>query len=62
MKFAFNTENIGFGHILNKEVAKNANVKMGSIVLFKQFDEGRNEFTGNVSEIDEIKEFVRKNG
>ncbi len=54
-------DSVSFG--ITTEAALSAHLKVSgsqSVVLFKKFDEGRNDFTGEFSE-EEIKKFVHAN-
>jgi protein disulfide-isomerase A1 len=59
-KVARNNEDVVFGVASAQEVLDNYSVTKGNIVLFKKFDEGRNNFTGELTE-ESITSFVETN-
>lgn len=50
-----------FGATVDAEVAKKFDVKAPGLILFKQFDEGKNVFDGKVSSDEEITTFIKTN-
>lgn len=62
MEVAGAIDDVPFGIVHESDVAKEAELKKeNSIALFKKFDEGRDEFEGNPTEVDDIKKFVQSN-
>lgn len=53
-------DGIPFGITTNSDVLKELGVKGDAIVLFKKFDEGRNDLTSSITEAS-IKEFIQSN-
>lgn len=52
-------EGLVFGHVFgNDAVRESKQAKANSVVLFKKFDEGRNEYSGSASSTDELKKFI----
>jgi protein disulfide-isomerase A1 len=59
-RVARGNEEVVFGVASAQEVLDNYSVAKGSIILFKKFDEGRNEFTGELTD-EAITSFVETN-
>jgi protein disulfide-isomerase A1 len=53
-------DDLFFGQVAAEEVATHYGVKAGNVVLFKNFDDKRNDLTGNVVEA-ELKAFITAN-
>jgi len=55
---AMGIEGLAFGHVFGHESIRKAHdAKAHSVVLFKKFDEKRNDYAGSTS-VNELKEFV----
>ncbi|KRX00097.1 Thioredoxin-like fold [Pseudocohnilembus persalinus] len=57
---AMKYDNIAFGHSTDASLAQANDAKLNQLVLFKQFDEGRNDFTGEFN-AEAITQFVDGN-
>jgi len=53
-------DDVTFGHCVTQECLSHFKATQDSVVLFKKFDEGRNDFDGKF-ETDEIKKFIHSN-
>jgi len=60
LQVAKTMDGIPFGITSNKDVLKELDVKKDTIVLLKNFDEGRNDLTSSISE-GSIREFIQSN-
>lgn len=56
-RFAKSNDDISFAHSRNADVLSHYNVQPGTVVIFKKFDEGRNDLTEAFTE-DSLREFV----
>ena len=50
-------DNLAFGHVFNAELIAGQQSSEGKLVLYKQFDEGRNDYDGSFT-VAAIKAFV----
>lgn len=57
---AMGNDDLSFGHTFVAEAASALNTNVKSVVLFKKFDEGRNDFKGEFNS-SSLKEFVDSN-
>ncbi|CAK8695988.1 unnamed protein product [Clavelina lepadiformis] len=54
-------DDVPFGVIYNPEVAASAEVEMNKVVIFKQFDEGRMDYDGDVTADADMTKFIKEN-
>jgi len=53
-------EKLGFAHVSDESIASHAETSLGNIVLFKKFDEKRNNYEGKFT-VALVKDFVDTN-
>jgi len=52
-------ESLEFGHVFGHEdIATEHKTKLNSVVLFKKFDEGRNDYEGEFSNLDDLSHWI----
>ena len=59
-KVTLSFDDLTFSHVFDKALAKEFGVEGTGVVLFKQFDEGRNDFDGEFT-VENVKQFVDAN-
>jgi protein disulfide-isomerase A1 len=60
-KFARSNDDVVFGTSASEETLNHFKVQSGNVVLFKKFDEKRNDFTGELTE-ENLQAFISKHG
>lgn len=53
-------DNIAFAHSQDSALAQQSQAQLGQVVLFKQFDEGRNDFTLEFTS-ENLNQFINSN-
>nr|CAB3243667.1 protein disulfide-isomerase 2 [Phallusia mammillata] len=61
IEVADTVDDVVFAYITDAGVASRATVNTNEVVIFKKFDEGRAEFKGDITNGDELAEFVKGN-